>query len=124
MSFITLLTFDNYLDASPARSLLESHDIYVFLQNEYTATVDPVLKNSVLGVLLQVDEKDYETAKELLTTYGYYREPDERDTLAEDRVAARLAYIGTDPTLLKWAKRIAILLLIMLIIAIVWHKSQ
>lgn len=116
MSFVTLLTFDNYFDASPARSLLESHDIYVFLQNEYTATIDPVLKNSVLGVLLQVDELDYETAKELLIDHGYYKEPDASDQLPEDKLANSIASFISKGLLSNILKIIPILFLSALIL--------
>lgn len=122
MGLVTIISFDNYFDAAPAKSLLESHDIYCNLQNEHTATIDPVLKNSVHGVLLQVDNRDAEMAADLLIEYGYYKEPNTSTQLFEDKLADNLAAIGERPLFLRSLRVISVVFLLLLIGYYIWTK--
>ena len=122
MALVTLLSFDTYFDAAPAKSLLESHDIFCNLQNEHTATIDPVLKNSVHGVLLQVDDRDADAAMALLVEYGYHKEQYASSELFEDKLADNLAAIGTHSTFVKALRIISILFLLFLIGYYIWTR--
>lgn len=71
MSYVTILTFANYLDASPVKTRLENEGISCYLKDEHTVTAAPYLANYVGGIKLQVWRDDYLKAIELLEDAGY-----------------------------------------------------
>jgi Putative prokaryotic signal transducing protein len=58
MQVIRIRSFDNYIEANMIAGLLESEGIQSFLQDEFTATIDPMLSNAIGGIKLVVFEKD------------------------------------------------------------------
>ena len=60
---ITIRTYFNVVDAGLAKSLLESHDIPVYLHGENAFAVEPV---PAFGVRLQVLEAQVEEARRIL----------------------------------------------------------
>lgn len=66
MNIIRIRTFDNYIEANMVAGLLESEGIQSFLQDEFTATIDPMLSNAIGGIKLVVFEQDVARAKEIL----------------------------------------------------------
>ena len=56
-------SYEDYL----FKSKLESEGIEVFLQNEHSVNTDPVLSNSVGGVILYVYTEDTLRAKHILS---------------------------------------------------------
>ena len=71
MTLVTVATFSNYFDAATVKSLLESKGIVCFLRDEHSATINPLLTNSMGGIKLDIAERDYEAAKEVLIEMGY-----------------------------------------------------
>ncbi|RFM30348.1 putative signal transducing protein [Deminuibacter soli] len=63
---VTLQTFDNYVQAHIKLGYLQEHGITAFLQDEYSATINPALNNAIGGIKLQVTETDAPRAFELL----------------------------------------------------------
>ena len=71
MSFVTIATFPQYYSAAPAKSLLESEGIYCHLRDEHVSTTGEPMASVIDGVKLEVHEKDYNRAKDILTQHGY-----------------------------------------------------
>lgn len=69
MNFITIRSFDNYIDANILRGKLQNEGIPCFLRDEYTVTIDPILSNAIGGIKLTVAETDMEKALELLHVF-------------------------------------------------------
>jgi len=61
----------SYFEAMNVRNLLESAGITVFVQNEYMATIEPwvVTSGGLNSVKLQVNEDDFEKAKQIVNDY-------------------------------------------------------
>ena len=66
MNFKIIETFDNYIDANLTLSRLEEAGVNCWLQDENTATINPVLANAIGGIKLVVLEEDVPKATELL----------------------------------------------------------
>jgi len=73
---ITVMTFPLPQDAYMAKNLLESENISVFLQNEFTIQENNLYSNAVGGVNLQVIDTDAEQALKLLIAGGYINPDD------------------------------------------------
>lgn len=71
IEWITLLNFTYPNEAYLAKSRLEADGILVFLKNEKTIQVDPLLSNALGGVKLQVPDYQYDEALEILKELGY-----------------------------------------------------
>lgn len=69
MSFITVRSFDNYIDANIMLGKLQNEGITCFLRDEYTVTIDPILTNAVGGIKLTVPEADVPRAVHLLEMF-------------------------------------------------------
>jgi len=61
----------SYFEAMNVRNLLESAGITVFVKNEYMATIEPwvVTSGGLNSVKLQVNEDDFEKAKQIVNDY-------------------------------------------------------
>jgi predicted RNA-binding Zn-ribbon protein involved in translation (DUF1610 family) len=68
MSFKTLYSFDNYMDANLRMMHLQEEGINCWLKDENTVTIDPILSNAIGGIKLMVHEAQYERAADLLRT--------------------------------------------------------
>lgn len=66
MKMVTVETFDNYVQAHIKLGYLQQNGIDAFLQDEYSATINPILLNAIGGIKLQVNEADAQQAMELL----------------------------------------------------------
>lgn len=66
MPLILLRTYDNYVQANLVYGFLQDSGIVCFLQDEYSATINPVLTNAIGGIKLLVSADDAEQAVELL----------------------------------------------------------
>jgi hypothetical protein len=66
MSFITLSTFNNYMDANLRLIHLQEEGINCWLKDENTVTIDPILTNAIGGIKLMVHETQAERAADLL----------------------------------------------------------
>jgi hypothetical protein len=61
----------SYFEAMIVRNLLEGAGITVFVQNEYMSTIEPwvVTSGGLNPVKLQVNEDDFEKAKQIVDDY-------------------------------------------------------
>lgn len=66
MRFLTLCSFDNYIDANLLLGRLQEEGINCWLQDEHTVTIDPILTNAIGGIKLMVYFSQVERARELL----------------------------------------------------------
>lgn len=69
MSFVTVRSFDNYIDANITLAKLQQEDIHCVLQDEYTVTIDPILTNAIGGIKLVVPVDEQYRAKKLLEQF-------------------------------------------------------
>lgn len=69
MNFITVRSFDNYIDANIILGKLQNEGLHCFLRDEYTVTIDPILSNAVGGIKLTVPEEEAEKAIQLLRLF-------------------------------------------------------
>jgi hypothetical protein len=73
--FIEVRSYDNYLPANIMLQRLEEEGIKVYLQDEHTVTIDPILSNAIGGVKLMVFQDQLERAVELINGFEkQYRE--------------------------------------------------
>lgn len=66
MKFITVRTYDNYIEANLALSKLLDTEIHAFLRDEHTVTLDPLLSNAINGIKLVVPEPEAAIAMSVL----------------------------------------------------------
>lgn len=66
--FVTIATFPDALKAQIVRGSLETQGIPCFIADEHTITNQPYLTMAYGGVRLQVQERDSERAREIITT--------------------------------------------------------
>jgi hypothetical protein len=61
----------SYFEAMNVKNILADNDITVFVQNEYMATIEPwvVTAAGFNPVILQVNESDFEKAKNIIKNY-------------------------------------------------------
>jgi hypothetical protein len=64
--YITLRTYDNYINANLALGKLLDGGIHAFLQDEHTVTMDPLLSIAINGIKLVVPEREAPTASAML----------------------------------------------------------
>ena len=64
--FETIEIFDDYLAANFAKQKLEENDIYCYLADENTVTMQWTLKNAMGGIRLRVTTADKEKALKIL----------------------------------------------------------
>lgn len=73
MEFVTVRSFDNYIDANIMLAKLEQEGVHCFLRDEYTVTIDPILSNAVGGIKLVVPVAEREEAMTLLQQFDAER---------------------------------------------------
>ena len=66
MKFVTLETFDNYIDANLTMNRLEEAGINCWLNDEVSVTIAPMLSNAIGGIRLIIEEKDIDKFVEIL----------------------------------------------------------
>jgi hypothetical protein len=66
METIIIKRFDNAVEANIVKGLLESNDIFCFLQDEHSVSINPLYSNALGGIKLVVNKKDEERAIALL----------------------------------------------------------
>ena len=66
--FVTLATYDNYINASFHKQKLEDAGIMCYLGDENTVTMQWMLSNAVGGIKLRVLSDDVEEAIKILST--------------------------------------------------------
>jgi hypothetical protein len=66
MNFISIRTYDNYISANLALSLLKEGSVNCHIKDEYTVTIDPLLSPALGGMKLMVEESDQEKALDIL----------------------------------------------------------
>jgi hypothetical protein len=69
MTPVVIKTFDNYFSANIACSKLKEENIFSFLKDEYSATINPVYNNAIGGIKLLVDINDVAQASDFLLQY-------------------------------------------------------
>ena len=70
MELITLVTFDNPIEAHMVKSKLESEEITCFLFDENMVTLYPLYNNTVGGIKLKINKKDEEKARKILLEFS------------------------------------------------------
>lgn len=70
MNFVTIASYDNYIDANIVLGKLQNEGIEAFLRDEYTVTIDPILTNAIGGIKLTVMEQDAEEARKMLALFA------------------------------------------------------
>ncbi|MBX3256507.1 MAG: DUF2007 domain-containing protein [Chitinophagaceae bacterium] len=70
MNFVTVASFDNYIEANIVLGKLQNEGIEAFLKDEYTVTIDPILTNAIGGIKLTVMEQDAEEARRLMQVFA------------------------------------------------------
>jgi DNA-directed RNA polymerase subunit RPC12/RpoP len=68
MDFVTLYSFDNYINANLRMMQLQEEGINCWLKDEFTVTIDPILTNAIGGIKIMVYESQKERAADLLRT--------------------------------------------------------
>jgi len=68
---VTILTFDNPVEANIIKTLLENNDIYCFLADESLLDINPLYSNALGRIKLQVKEGETDTAKRVLEESDY-----------------------------------------------------
>jgi len=66
MNFVTLETFDNYIDANLLMNRLEQAGIDCWLKDEASVPLIPGLSNAIGGIKLMIDEKDTDKSVQIL----------------------------------------------------------
>jgi predicted RNA-binding Zn-ribbon protein involved in translation (DUF1610 family) len=78
-TFKTLATFQYSSEAHIIKGKLESEGIQVFLFDDFTVDVDPLISNAIDGVKLKVLYEDIERAQVILKTISNYSLDDTGD---------------------------------------------
>lgn len=68
METIILKRFDSPVEANIVKGLLESNDIFCFLQDEHSIGMNPLYANALGGIKLMVRSEDEQHAQELLAS--------------------------------------------------------
>lgn len=116
MNFVTIVTFANYFDAAPVQSKLENEGIVCFLRDVHSTTINPLLANSIGGIKLDVAEKDYAAAKELLVEMGY--DMSEKDDAQSALIKKIEAVIQKVPFLGSAGRLLVIIFVLLLVVAL------
>lgn len=71
-TFVTLARFQYSSEAHIFRGKLESEGVNVFMADDFTVDVDPLISNAIGGVKLKVFSKDLEKAEKVLKSISKY----------------------------------------------------
>ncbi|PHR49761.1 MAG: hypothetical protein COA32_01105 [Fluviicola sp.] len=66
MTFVTIKTFDNNMDAHMLKSRIESEGIKCFLFDEETVTINPLYAQAIGGIKLKVHQEDVSAVRKIL----------------------------------------------------------
>ena len=124
--WVTVLTTDLPQEAHLAKAKLESEGISVFMKDEMTAQVHNFYSNAIGGVKLQIEDKDYQKAMDILKASGYIRETEqsENKTLKKfDRITAKIPYIRKMMLELRLVGAIALIILAIIGLILIVSKS-
>ncbi|MCF8219523.1 MAG: DUF2007 domain-containing protein [Bacteroidales bacterium] len=124
--WVTVLTTDLPQEAHLAKAKLESEGINVFMKDEMTAQVHNFYSNAIGGVKLQIEDKDYQKAMDILKASGYIRETEqsENKTLKKfDRITAKIPYIRKMMLELRLVGAIALIILAIIGLILIVSKS-
>lgn len=66
MNYVSIKSYDNYIYANSALSLLKEAGVNCHIKDEYTITIDPLLSPALGGMKLMVEEGDREHALGIL----------------------------------------------------------
>lgn len=69
--FVPVRSYDNYIPAHIIKQRLEEEGIRVYLKDEYTVTIDPILSNAIGGIKLMVYVDQMERALELIEGFEH-----------------------------------------------------
>lgn len=72
-NLVTILTFTFAHETGLVRSFLESEGINTFMVNDYSAQTISLYSNATGGFQIQVDEKDFDKAYQLLIEKGFIK---------------------------------------------------
>jgi putative signal transducing protein len=72
--YLSVESFDNYIEANIILSRLQQEGISCWLQNETSATIAPFLANSLGGIKLMIAESQVDRAVELLEQFKNEKE--------------------------------------------------
>jgi predicted RNA-binding Zn-ribbon protein involved in translation (DUF1610 family) len=72
--YLSVESFDNYIEANIILSRLQQEGISCWLQNETSATIAPFLANSAGGIKLMIAESQVDRAVELLGQFKNEKE--------------------------------------------------
>ena len=65
-NIICFATYNDLTNAYLVKNILESNDIFSFIENENITTANPFLTNAVGGIRLMINENDLEIASSLI----------------------------------------------------------
>lgn len=83
MKLVTVRIFDNPINAHMLKSKLESEGIHVYLQDENTIGIDPLVSNALGGIKLKISENDIEKTRLVLKELDDTPYRDEDDNIAQ-----------------------------------------
>ena len=66
MGLVTVMVYDNPVQANFSRALLESQGIAAYLFDEHTVGVNPLISLAIGGIKLKVNESDFGEAERIL----------------------------------------------------------
>ena len=66
MTFVTVKTFDNTIDAHMLKSRLENEDIVCFLFDDETVAINPLYAQAIGGIKLKVNQEDISAVRKVL----------------------------------------------------------
>ncbi len=66
MSYTAIQSYDNYISANLALSLLKESGVDCYIKDEYIITIDPLLSPALGGMKLMVDTNDEARAQDIL----------------------------------------------------------
>ena len=73
MQLVQLKAFDNIVDATLFKNVIENEGIKCFIEDEFTVTIDPLLNNAIGGIKVKVRQEDFAEAFPIMQEY--YHKP-------------------------------------------------
>lgn len=84
-----VICYNRYYDLTKAylaKSILDEHEIFSFIENEHITTANPFLTNAVGGIRLMINEQDKEKVAEILKL-DIEEEENTTDVIEEKQIA-------------------------------------
>ena len=117
-NFITIITFGMPHEIIPVRARLESDGIECFVRDELTVTAQPLWSNAIGGIKLQVRERDFVRARDILIECGYLqKEPEVILTSSNGfaHLSSRIPFVKTFPVEVRWIVALISVIVILII---------